>query len=170
STRSPPASYEPSRHTCTTATTPPSPRSAPPCRSGGWPSPTTSPAHACSSPHRSRPTSRVRTCSSTVAASVPRTSMRPSPDDRRTVAAMTKERAPALGGNRCTTCGTVYFPAASFSCRNPDCDGTAFEPAGLSRRGTVWSYTDARYQPPPPFVPRTDPYEPFAIAAVELPD
>jgi len=97
---------------------------------------------------------------------------------------MTKERAPALGaegwftdgdepalvGNRCTTCGTVYFPAASFSCRNPDCDGTAFEPAGLSRRGTVWSYTDARYQPPPPFVPRTDPYEPFAIAAVELPD
>ena len=38
----------------------------------------------------------------------------------------------------------------------------------LSRRGTVWSYTDARYQPPPPYIPRTDPYEPFALAAVEL--
>ena len=28
--------------------------------------------------------------------------------------------------------------------------------------------TDARYQPPPPYVPRADPYEPFALAAVEL--
>ena len=32
----------------------------------------------------------------------------------------------------------------------------------------MWSYTDARYQPPPPYVPTTDPYEPFALAAVEL--
>jgi uncharacterized OB-fold protein len=32
----------------------------------------------------------------------------------------------------------------------------------------VWSYTDAQYQPPSPYVPRTDPYEPFALAAVEL--
>jgi uncharacterized OB-fold protein len=44
-------------------------------------------------------------------------------------------------------------------------------PAELSRRGTVWSYTDAQYQPPPPYIPRGEegaPYEPFAIAAVEL--
>jgi uncharacterized OB-fold protein len=75
---------------------------------------------------------------------------------------------PALVGNRCTTCGTVFFPAASFACRNPDCDGRSFEPAELSRRGSIWSYTDAQYQPPPPYVPPTDPYEPFAIAAVEL--
>ena len=34
----------------------------------------------------------------------------------------------------------------------------------------VWSYTDARYQPPPPYVPATEPYEPFALAAVELPE
>ena len=32
----------------------------------------------------------------------------------------------------------------------------------------MWSYTDAQYQPPPPYVARTDPYEPFALAAVEL--
>jgi uncharacterized OB-fold protein len=32
----------------------------------------------------------------------------------------------------------------------------------------VWSYTDARYQPPSPYVTTTDPYEPFALAAVEL--
>ena len=53
-------------------------------------------------------------------------------------------------------------------CRNPACDGEEFETVELSRRGTVWSYTDAQYQPPPPYVPRTDPYEPFALAAVEL--
>ena len=40
----------------------------------------------------------------------------------------------------------------------------------LSRSGTVWSYTDAQYQPPPPYIPRSDPYEPFALAAVELPE
>ncbi|WP_245630477.1 Zn-ribbon domain-containing OB-fold protein [Granulicoccus phenolivorans] len=38
----------------------------------------------------------------------------------------------------------------------------------MSRRGRVWSYTDAQYQPPAPYVPARDPYEPFAIAAVEL--
>ena len=77
---------------------------------------------------------------------------------------------PALVGNRCTTCTTVFFPAASFACRNPDCDGRDFEPVQLSQHGTVWSYTDARYQPPPPYVPTTDPYDPVAIAAVELPE
>jgi uncharacterized OB-fold protein len=42
------------------------------------------------------------------------------------------------------------------------------ETVPLSRRGRVWSYTDAQYQPPAPFVPAHDPFEPFAIAAVEL--
>jgi uncharacterized OB-fold protein len=32
----------------------------------------------------------------------------------------------------------------------------------------VWSYTDAQYAPPPPYVATTEPYEPFALAAVEL--
>ncbi len=34
----------------------------------------------------------------------------------------------------------------------------------------MWSYTDAQYQPPPPYIPTTEPYEPFALAAVELAD
>ena len=34
-------------------------------------------------------------------------------------------------------------------------------------RGRIWSYTDARYQPPPPYV-AADPYVPFCLAAVEL--
>ena len=78
--------------------------------------------------------------------------------------------APSLVGARCSTCATVYFPPTSGFCRNPTCDGEEFEQVELSRRGRVWSYTDARYQPPPPYQPRRDPYEPFALAAVELPE
>jgi len=82
---------------------------------------------------------------------------------------------PALVGSRCTTCETVFFPplhqaAGPAFCRNPGCAGEEFAETHLSRRGTVWSYTDAQYQPPPPYVARTDPYEPFALAAVELPE
>jgi uncharacterized OB-fold protein len=78
--------------------------------------------------------------------------------------------APALLGSACTECGTVFFPRAAGFCRNPGCAGEDFEHVELSRRGTVWSYTDAQYQPPAPYLPRTDPYEPFALAAVELPE
>ena len=78
---------------------------------------------------------------------------------------------PALIGSRCTTCGTVFFPRAADWCRNPACDGTDFEDVELSRRGRVWSYTDAQYQPPPPYLPRDEgEHRPFALAAVELPE
>ncbi|HET7683707.1 MAG TPA: OB-fold domain-containing protein [Marmoricola sp.] len=77
---------------------------------------------------------------------------------------------PALLGSRCTTCRCVYFPKTGGFCRNPACDGTEFEETALGRRGTVWSYTDAQYQPPAPYLPASDPYEPFALAAVELPE
>ena len=77
---------------------------------------------------------------------------------------------PHLVGTKCTTCGTVFFPRASGFCRNPDCRGRDFEDVALARTGKVWSYTDAQYQPPPPYIPATDPYEPFALAAVELAD
>jgi uncharacterized OB-fold protein len=77
---------------------------------------------------------------------------------------------PALLASRCTTCGSVFFPRMEGFCRNPGCDGEAFEVAELPRRGRVWSYTDAQYQPPPPYIPATDPYVPFALAAVELPE
>ena len=77
------------------------------------------------------------------------------------------DRAPALLGSRCAGCGNYAFPRATSFCANPHCDSTEFAEVPLSRRGTVWSYTDARYQPPPPYV-AADPYQPFAIAAVEL--
>jgi uncharacterized protein len=77
---------------------------------------------------------------------------------------------PALVGSRCTTCASTFFPRTQGFCRNPACDGEEFADAPLSRRGRVWSYTDAQYQPPAPYVAATDPYEPFALAAVELPE
>ena len=76
-------------------------------------------------------------------------------------------RAPALIGTRCKSCGTYYFPKLATFCRNPHCAGEAFEEVTLSRTGTLWSFTNACYQPPEPFV-AAQPYEPFAIAAVEL--
>jgi hypothetical protein len=39
----------------------------------------------------------------------------------------------------------------------------------LSRCGTLWSYTDNRRTPPAPYV-AADPFEPYAIAAVEFAD
>lgn len=77
---------------------------------------------------------------------------------------------PTLLASRCTSCGTVVFPREAGFCRNPACSGESFEQLPLSRRGRVWSYTDAQYQPPPPYIAQTDPYEPFALAAVELPE
>ena len=87
----------------------------------------------------------------------------------------TDGQRPSLLGGRCTTCGTTTFPAptAQALCPDPACPGESFETVPLSPRGTVWSYTDARYQPPPPYVPTVgegEEYAPFALAAVELPE
>jgi hypothetical protein len=72
-----------------------------------------------------------------------------------------------LIGTRCATCGTVAFPPRAGFCPNPGCDGEAMEPARLSRRGRVWSYTNAGYPPPAPFA-TAEPYTPVTLAAVEL--
>ncbi len=80
----------------------------------------------------------------------------------------TTDAAPRLLGTRCTSCGTGFCPRAGGFCRNPDCRGREFDEVELSRTGTVWSYTDAQYQPPPPYIPRGEEHRPFAIAAVEL--
>jgi uncharacterized OB-fold protein len=76
---------------------------------------------------------------------------------------------PHLIAGKCTTCATYVFPPRVDNCPNPACCGDELEQVPMSRRGTLWSYTENRYQPPPPY-PSTDPFEPFAVAAVELAD
>ena len=76
---------------------------------------------------------------------------------------------PYLIGSRCPVCGTYVFPPRDNNCPNPGCDSDSLESVALSRRGTLWSYTENRYPPPTPY-PAADPFEPFAIAAVELAD
>ena len=77
---------------------------------------------------------------------------------------------PALLGSRCASCGTYAFPAQQRYCPNPRCDSTEHATVELSRRGTVWSFTNACYQPPPPYVVPGDEFEPFTLVAVELAD
>lgn len=80
---------------------------------------------------------------------------------------------PALLGSRCRACRAIAFPPLQSEparCRDPHCQGAELETVRLSRRGRVWSYTDAQYQPPPPYIPPPGPYQPFALAAVELPE
>ena len=73
----------------------------------------------------------------------------------------------ALVGTRCTGCGTHYFPK-SISCRNPRCERKTVERTVLGRRGRLFSYTVQSYRPPALF--RMEPWEPYAIGLVELPE
>ncbi len=74
----------------------------------------------------------------------------------------------ALLGTRCHDSGTYFFPPETTVSRAPGFADSALEPVELSRTGRLWSYTNAGYQPPDPYVSVTDPYVPFCIAAVEL--
>ncbi len=74
-----------------------------------------------------------------------------------------------LIGGKCPQCATYVFPPRENNCPNPGCDSDELTLVPLSRRGTLWSYTENRYAPPPPY-PSPDPFQPFAVAAVELAD
>jgi len=74
---------------------------------------------------------------------------------------------PHLIGTQCKSCSTYYFPKQTLFCKNPACNGDAFDEVQLSRTGKIWSFTNACYQPPEPYI-AADPYVPYAIIAVEL--
>jgi len=79
----------------------------------------------------------------------------------------TQDDPPHLLGTKCKACGSIFFPRENDFCRNPACTGSAFEEVPLSRTGRLWSFTNSCYPPPPPFIAK-DPFEPYALAAVEL--
>jgi uncharacterized OB-fold protein len=74
---------------------------------------------------------------------------------------------PRLIGSRCRRCRSYFFPRESFACRNPRCQAAELEDVPLSTSGTLWSFTDNHYAPPAPYV-APDPFQPYAVAAVEL--
>lgn len=73
---------------------------------------------------------------------------------------------PRLIGSRCNSCGTYSFPK-SATCPNPDCDKKDVEEVLLSNRGKLASFTIQHYNPP---LFKMDPFMPFAIGLIELPE
>jgi len=75
---------------------------------------------------------------------------------------------PRLLGSKCATCGTPYFPKSPV-CRNPACAGASMEDAAFGPNGTLWSYT-IQYYPPPPPAKYDEPYVPYALGMIDLPE
>ena len=77
-------------------------------------------------------------------------------------------QGPRLLGSKCATCRTPYFPKASV-CHNPDCSASRIEDAAFGPRGTLWSFAVQYYAPPAP-VKYDDPFVPYAMGVVDLPE
>jgi hypothetical protein len=76
---------------------------------------------------------------------------------------------PQLIASRCQACGHYFFPKAK-ACRNPFCNKSKpLEPVLLSPQGKLFAYTVNHYPPPPPFH-QPDPFVPFAVVSVALPE
>ena len=72
-----------------------------------------------------------------------------------------------LLGSRCRGCGTHYFPK-TLSCRNPRCGTKSVEDVLLGPRGRLFSFTAQGYRPPALF--KMEPWAPYVIGLVELPE
>ena len=75
---------------------------------------------------------------------------------------------PRLLGSRCRTCSAPYFPRAAV-CHNPDCDRSDLEDAHFGPTGTLFSSCVQNYPPPPPVV-YAEPFQPYGVGIVDLPD
>jgi len=75
---------------------------------------------------------------------------------------------PRLLGSKCGGCDTPYFPSTAV-CHNPDCDGSAMQDAHFGPRGSLFSYAIQNYPPPPPVL-YDEPFVPYAVGLVDLPD
>ncbi len=71
-----------------------------------------------------------------------------------------------LIGSRCRECGEVTFPANLYC---PQCCSETTETVPLSRQGVLYSFTIQRFKPPPPYR-GTEPFEPYGVGMIELPE
>ncbi len=75
---------------------------------------------------------------------------------------------PHLIGGKCKSCGTYFFPKF-YVVHSPDCPDAQIEEVHLSTTGKLESYTIMHYPSPPPFV-NTEPFVPYAVGLVSLPE
>ena len=71
-----------------------------------------------------------------------------------------------LLGSRCENCSEVSLGKRS-AC--PNCGGESIEGIAMGDRGHLWTYTIIRHRPPGDFK-GPDPFVPFGLGLVELPD
>ena len=74
-----------------------------------------------------------------------------------------------LIGSKCHLCGTFVFPPRANHCPNPACDGDELGPGAVV---PAWDAVELHRKPlcPTASYPSPDPFEPFAVAAVQLAD
>lgn len=73
-----------------------------------------------------------------------------------------------LIASHCRSCGNLSFPSQS-AC--PGCGGPADDLRPLSRTGTLWTWTVQNFRPKEPFgLPADEPFEPYGVGYIELPD
>ena len=77
------------------------------------------------------------------------------------------EAEPCLIGMRGKETGSVFFPPTGAISADPAAPFEEREAVELSRHGRVWSWTTGNYAPPAPYM-TPDPFEPYAVVAVEL--
>lgn len=75
---------------------------------------------------------------------------------------------PRLVGTRCNACGTPTFPRSPV-CRNPACESHDVRDLLLGPTGELWSFTIQHYKPPAP-MRFDDPFKPYGIGLVDLPE
>jgi hypothetical protein len=71
-----------------------------------------------------------------------------------------------LAGSRCNVCNEATLGANSLC---PNCGSNEVTPIDFSNNGTVWTFTVVRYKPPGDYK-GPDPFVPFAMGLVELPE
>ncbi len=72
----------------------------------------------------------------------------------------------AVFGSKCKHCGEVSI-GTNDGCLN--CGGSEIQRVTLANEGTLWTYTIIRHKPPGDYL-GPDPFEPYALGLVELPD
>lgn len=76
---------------------------------------------------------------------------------------LTDESPPRLIGGRDRETGRIVFPMPSGS------EAERFDAIPFQREGRIWSWTIQRFAPKSPPYAGAEPFEPFALAYVELP-